>query len=508
VTPALTMRGLELLDRSQVRVGAQLEIALARRAPGELVLVVRADDPRAIERFEGESSELDGASVLVGPAGAGNAAALRALAPWLVPQPLGPRRSVGLGDRLGLATPGHIRALRAAGRDAEGVAGAAREINHRAGLAPIFAQQSVRELDRIGRTAMQVLDDATWGVVAEGWREPFGADADHVKSPQDIDRFLECGYTQFTLDPGDHVRDEVEAAPAGELDELLAALPWERLRDTPADMRRRHAGRTVALVDRSLTLTEEDATRAAVKYGAAIAQVALLAEHLAGRVAPGAYEIEVSLDEAATPTTAAQHAFVAHELGRLGVSWVGLAPRFVGEMQKGIDYRGDLDRFARELAEHAQIAQALGPYKLSIHSGSDKFSLYPIAASIDAAAVHLKTSGTSYLEALRVLSLHDPDLLRRIYALALNRFAADRASYHLSVDAGALPAPDALSNGRLPALLDGDGTRQVLHVTFGSVLGGELGTELRERITGLHEEYAVALERHFVRHLRPFAARP
>jgi tagaturonate epimerase len=487
---ALTIRGLGLLEPSHVRAG-ELEVALARRERGELALLVRADEPGPLEPFDGEYAALNGASVVVGPASASNAATLRAFAPWLVPQPLGPRSSVGLGDRLGLATPGHARALRTAG----------------APLAPIFAQQSVRELDRIGRTPMQVLDAATWGTLAEGWQQPFGADADHVKSTLDIDRFLDCGYTQFTLDPGDYVRGEAETASAAELDELLAALPWERLRDTPKGMRRRYAGRTVALVDRHLTLSGEDVSRTAAKYGAAIAHVALLAEHLAGRLTSGSYEIEVSLDEVGTPTAAVQHAIVAQELTRLGVSWVGLAPRFVGGMQKGIDYRGELDRFARELAVHAQIAEALGPYKLSIHSGSDKFSIYPIAGSLAPAAVHLKTSGTSYLEALRVLSAHDPDLFRRIYAVALARFAADRASYQLSVDRDALPAP-TLPDGQLPALLGDNATRQVLHVTFGSVLSGELGAELHGRITELHEDYAVALERHFVRHLQPFAARP
>ena len=453
-------------------------------------MLVRATDARALQPFEGDSAELDGANVLVGPTGARNAAALRALAPWLSPQPLGPRSSVGLGDRIGLATPGHVRALRAAG----------------AHVAPIFAQQSVRELDRIGATPMQVLDAATWGILTEGWREPFGADADHVKTLQDIDRFADCGYTQFTLDPGDHVRDAADTASSAGLDELLAALPWERLRDTPDDMRRRYQGRTIALADSALALSGQDVARAAAKYGAAIAQVAMLAEHLAGRLASGSYEIEVSLDETATPTTAAQHAFVAHELARLGVPWVGLAPRFVGEMQKGIDYIGDLDRFTRELDVHAQIAQALGPYKLSIHSGSDKFSIYPILASVSRAAVHLKTSGTSYLEALGVVSVRDPDLLRRIYALALNRFAADRASYELSVDSGTLPAPDALRDDQLPGLLEAAGTRQVLHVTFGSVLSGELGARLRERVSALHEEYAAAVQGHLARHLLPFAA--
>jgi tagaturonate epimerase len=488
--PLPAIRGLELLERSRAQIG-DVEVALVRLERGEPALLVCAGGPGPLERFAGERGELDHASVVVGPASAANAAALRALAPWLVPRPLGAVGSVGLGDRLGCATAGHVRALRASG----------------APLAPIFAQQSIRELDRTQRTAAEVLDSATWGILAEGWRGPFGADADHVKSPQDIDRFLPSGYTQFTLDPGDHVRDAAETASAAQLEELLAALPWEGLRDTPADMRRRYAGRAVALADRAVTLSNEEVARAAAKYGGAIAQAAALAEHLAARRPPDSYELEVSLDETATPTTAAQHAFVALELRRLGVSWVGLAPRFVGEMQKGIDYRGDLATFARELALHSQVAQALGPYKLSIHSGSDKFAIYPIAAALAPAPVHLKTSGTSYLEALRVLSVHDPGLLRRIYALALGSFAEDRASYHLSVDAAALPAPDALSDGELPALLSGDGTRQVLHVTFGSVLGGELGDELRARVTELHEEYALALEHHLGRHLRPFAVR-
>ncbi len=254
-----------------------------------------------------------------------------------------------------------------------------------------------------------------------------------------------------------------------------------------------------------LRLSELDVLRAAVKFGPALAQVALLSEHLADRLAPGAYEIEVSLDETSTPTTAGQHAFVARELTRLGVRWVGLAPRFVGEMQKGVDYVGELDRFAREFAIHAQIARALGPYKLSIHSGSDKFRIYPILAS-GSAPVHLKTSGTSYLEALRVVSVHDPNLLRRIYAFALDRFDHDRASYHLSVETTELPAARELGDDQLPALLSDDGTRQVLHVTFGSVLGGALGEELRKRITELHEQYAAGLERHLARHLEPFSA--
>ena len=87
-------------------------------------------------------------------------------------------------------------------------------------------------------------------------------------------------------------------------------------------------------------------------------------------------------------------------------------------MRKGVDYIGDLDEFEAEMAKHAAIARVLGPYKLSIHSGSDKFSIYPIFARHAGSLVHLKTAGTSYLEALRAIAGVDPAFFREILALA------------------------------------------------------------------------------------------
>jgi hypothetical protein len=142
---------------------------------------------------------------------------------------------------------------------------------------------------------------------------------------------------------------------------------------------------------------------------------------------------------------------------------------------------------------HAAIARRLGPYKLSVHSGSDKFSAYPAIAEATGGVLHLKTAGTSYLEALRVL---DEALLGRIYSAALDRFAHDRASYHLSAGE---PEPGASPD------LDDPAVRQVLHVTFGSVLTSPLGDELRARLRAdLREPYAVGLARHLGRHLQPF----
>ncbi len=485
---------LELLPRSRI-TDAGAEWALARTKEAfQLVVVVPPERESLLHDLEGRTEGDTPGTLLVGPASPRNAAALRRHLGWLRPRPLGTATSAGLGDRLGLATPGHVRAVRAAG----------------GGLRPIFAQQSIREMSRTGRTPVEVMDDATWGTLAEGWRDGVGADADHLKTPEDIDACLEAGFSFFTVDPGDHVDSTADAAGAAELSAAVAALPWTALEDTEADLRARYLGRTVVVEDHTLELDEATVLRAAAKYGRAVAHVARMARHLRGAAGPRDVELEVSVDETETPTTPAEHYWVASELRRLGVEWVSLAPRFVGRFEKGVDYIGDLDDLETDLAAHAAIARQLGPYKLSLHSGSDKFSVYPIAARQTRGLVHLKTAGTSYLEALRTVAGLDAGLFREIYVFARGRYETDRVSYHVSARLDRAPEPDQVPESGLASLLEQFDAREILHVTFGSVLterseAGEL--RFRHRLLGLlarhPEAYARNLETHFVRHFRP-----
>jgi hypothetical protein len=217
------------------------------------------------------------------------------------------------------------------------------------------------------------------------------------------------------------------------------------------------------------------------------------------------FELEMSVDETETPTSIEEHFFIASELKRLGVRWVSLAPRYIGRFEKGVDYIGDLGEFEADLAKHAAIARVLGPYKLSIHSGSDKFSIYPIVARLTDGLVHLKTAGTSYLEALRAVALVDPALFRRILVLAIERYPQDRATYHVSAELSRVPVPDNLPDEDLAGLLDQFDAREVLHVTFGSALE-RYGEELLA-VLAIHEEaHYAALEKHFDKHLSPFVA--
>jgi hypothetical protein len=424
---------LDVLPRSAVSCGP-IEYGLARVPGGRRVVVTAPGGAEIPASLEGTRATSAGSNVLIGPASAGNAAALRAIFPWLRPVPIGDRTSAGLGDRLGLATPGHIQAMRASG----------------SGIAPIFAQQSIREMARTGRTPRQVMDDAMWGVFEEGWRQGFGSDADHLKQPSEIDACVEAGFTLFTIDPGEHVDRSAEAMSASTLAASVEALPWDRLGDSLAALRGRFLGRRFDLDGLAVTLDEHALARAAVKYGRAVAHVAAMYRHLEQTLAGRPFELEVSVDETAEPTTHAEHVYIALELRRLGVQWVSLAPRFVGRFEKGVDYIGDPGTFERHFAGHAAIARALGPYKLSLHSGSDKFSIYQIAADHARGLVHLKTAGTSYLEAVRTVAALDPPFFRDVYAFAREHYERDRASYHVSAQLERAPEPGDVPDADWP----------------------------------------------------------
>lgn len=474
-----------------------LTFGLSERDPRHPEVVIIADSPTAIVgKFVGEISTIEDQVVLLGPLDAHNAAVLRLHVPWLRPQPLGLRTSVGLGDRLGLATPGHLHALQAVGGK----------------IAPIPAQQSIREMTRTGRTPQQVLDDAMWGVIREGWRDGFGADADHLKTTEDIDRCVAAGYTFYTFDPSAYVDNEADSLLARDLRLPFDALPWDQLDDTPKDLADRYLSAPFDCEGHLITFDENSLIRAAVKYGRAMAYVATLYRHLAEVSLRGAWEVEVSVDETETPTTPAEHLYCATEMRRMGVHWVSMAPRFVGHFEKGVDYIGDIDEFAADFQAHAAIARTLGPYKISLHSGSDKFRIYALSAEMTRGVVHLKTAGTSYLEALRTVGEIEPDLLREIYAFARDRYLTDRASYHVSAQLDRAPEPTKLTPDEVSRLLDQFDARQILHVTFGSVLTTQAadGTPLfADRLMTLLRAYPAIYARnltlHFVRHLQPFA---
>ena len=442
-------------------------------------LVIGSTDSALLSGFTGSA---DGDSFRA-PLTPDNALALRAALPNLKPTCLGLNASVGFGDRLGLATPGHVAALHQVGGR----------------LLPIFAQQSIREMGRCGRTPRQVLDDATWGAFQGGWTGPVGADADHLHTIADIDRCAEAGYVMYTLDPNDHVNPEAEHASPERCEEMARGLDWAALDSSYTDFLARYDGKVISLEGEAIELGEAALVRAMAKYGAALVQTVAMYRHLVDLGIP--FEFEMAVDETDYPTKPAEHVVIVSELLRLGARPVSFAPRFVGGFEKGIEYLGSLSELARDFQIHAEIARVLGPYKLSLHSGSDKFSTYPLIAQATRGVVHLKTAGTSWAEALRVIARRDPVLFREVLDLSIDQFETNRHSYHLSCDLARIPGE--VADEELDGLLTAVDSRQVLHVGYGAAL-----SEFHDRLYACWQTYEDDLTRiiaaHFVPHLTPF----
>ena len=435
-------------------------------------------------------SHAQSAPIIVGPADHNNAMIIRHVLPWTAPSVIGMATSAGLGDRLGLATPGHIRAVLGTG------------------IRPFLAQQSIREMTRTQRSPDEVMDCATWGVFQAGWRAGFGSDADHLQEFEGIDATVAAGFTMFTIDPGKHVNNAADTMDASSLLAACGKLDFETLGITLARLEKEYIRGPIGLAGGGwIEFDELTPLRALIKYGNAVAHTARMYRYLR-KTCDRPFELEVSVDETDSPTTPAEHYFFAAELQRLDVKWVSMAPRFIGRFEKGVDYIGDREAFAASFKAHVAVMRTLGPYKMSIHSGSDKFSIYPIVAELTDGAVHLKTAGTSYLEALRAIAKIEPDLFRAIYEFALGRYEADKASYHVSADLRKVAPADRLHDSQLPGLLDDFDARQVLHVTFGSVLtadgGGRFKNSMMTALKGSEEVYYEVLEKHLGRHVKPF----
>ncbi len=459
----------------------QAIIAMARDHQSRFLMVMSAREDGLIAKFSGEQIGDAGVFARKCPLDEHNAAVLREVFPWSAPISLRNRKTtIGCGDRLGVASPGHI----AAALDYQ--------------VSPVLAQQSIRELTLTGRTYRDVVDDTTFLVFQSGFKEGYGADGDHLKTMEDINTALDVGMPMITLD-----LSEVMFADAGSWSDSEVEKAFKEL---PGDVRKRiekdYSGKTFEVGAFSVEISPETARRCAVMYLKAMDFAAEVHEHLKSRRGEE-FDLEISIDETTSPTLPEHHLFIAHELNYRKVKYSSLAPRFIGEFQKAVDYIGDPKEFARQFAVHAEIAKAAGNYKVSIHSGSDKFMVYPTIGEMTEMRLHLKTAGTSWLEAVRVIAEKDPVLYRVMHNCALENFSEILKLYHITADITKIPALDTLYDEDLPKLMDMPEARQLLHITYGPILQDHSIKPLF--FSALHhyeEAYHEKLKAHFDKHLR------
>lgn len=435
--------------------------------------------------FDELVGEVQGEDVKIVPCDHPNRLVLNKFLNYTKPRAFGNKvTTMGVGDRLGLASPGHI------------------EIMRQYQVKPILAQQSIRELNLTERDINDVLDAASYAALQEGYTGGFGADGDHLKLEDDIKLALDSGMSMLTLDCSDYIRNEVPNLSVEEQEAEYNKLPQE-LRSHYEEA---YLNKTFDVEGMQISFDKTELVYNVLLYHDALNyMVHIFDEYI--QKADHEIDFEISIDETATVTKPESHFFVAQELTSQGVIVNSLAPRFIGEFQKGVDYMGDLKDFEEDLAKHALIAKHFG-YKLSIHSGSDKFSAFPIIAKHTDGLFHLKTAGTNWLEAVRVLARHNPDLFRRMHTYAFEHFPEAQAYYHITPDLSSIRPLEEVSDEELPHYMDDRNARQVWHVTYGVLLTAtdEKGerlfkNEFFENMDAFEDEYRAGLVHHIGRHL-------
>ena len=450
------------------------------------LLIVLDERGEIYNHFEGIVTKIGTYSAKVCKLNNENCKVIRRVFPFTNPcSHKGKSVTIGLGDRLGLASAGHIRLV------------------GKSGVFPVLAQQSMRELNLTGRTYNDVLSSAAWAVFQEGYTSGYGADGDHLKTAEEVKLALDCGFTMITLDCSEHINNNVVSLSDSVVDKMYSKLPEdERMR-----LEAKYLGKDFMLSDGySVKFSPNELKRSVLIYNKAIGHTLEIYNNIIKNCGRNV-DFEMSIDETLTSTTPASHYFTASELIAGGVEITSLAPKFCGEFQKGVDYRGDVNIFTEEFTMHVKIADYFG-YKISVHSGSDKFTVFPIIGEKAGGRYHLKTAGTNWLEAVRIIAVKRPDLYRRIFGFALSRLDEARKYYHISANVANIPDINMLSDEELPDLMDKDDSRQILHITYGLILQERnndgsfmFKDEIYSVLNRYEDEYYRALMKHIGKHL-------
>jgi len=408
-----------------------------------------------------------------------------------------PKYSMGVGDRFAHQGVAQLDAMIMA-RD-KGVS-----------IAPVW-NKSYREHSIVGTKPDSVRAEADAAVKARKWKDPYFVDADHIRL-KTLDGFLESS-DFFTLD----VADDIGADPG---DDAMARFMAKH---------KKLIGRlNIPGIDRPLEISDTLMAGAARKFLAAVGEAGRIWQRIEAVNGADAVVIEVSMDETDKPQTPAELLVILAAVADQAIPAQTIAPRFTGEFLKGVDYIGPVQQFCKEFDEDlAVIAYAVRQFglpdnlKLSVHSGSDKFSIYrPMHKSLKKfdAGVHLKTAGTTWLEELIGLAAAGGDglvIAKEIYAQALSRIDELCAPYAsvVKIDRSALPSPktvDAWDATTFASALRHDQSckmynsnlRQLLHV------GYKLAAEMGARYTAALEKHepvvaANVTENIYKRHIRP-----
>jgi len=469
-----------------------LQYGLIRTSEGKKLFAMGTRENVLKDTFRGNCHH-QSSSLKLCDLSAENTECLMDLFPYTKPMSLrGSSMTVGIGDLLGSATPGYIRAI------------------NKFQVHPVLAQESVYENTATGRNFTQRIQDAAWAVFQENYQEGYGAGGDPLKSLQEVKEALEAGVSMVTLDPAGKMSPEALQKPKEwidrrfkeEIDEGDAQVTFHLFLDKEFVLKGPEGEFAICFDEESVKRN----TLFFYKTMDFIEEVYQLIRSKTGN--RPLIDFEISMEEIPSPISPENHFFFALELSHRGVHIQSLAPRFVGEFQKGMDDRKERETFRRQFYQHTLIAQDYGNYKISIHSESNRLPVLSERGGFSNGSLYLKTAGTSWLEAMRLVALRNPSLYREIHRYALSLFVEGSKRYPLTTDPSQIPNLQELQSQELSRLFDHEDSRQLLHILYGFVLNAmdESGKnlfrdQLYHTLTQYEEEYWSLLEKHIENHL-------
>ncbi len=427
-------------------------ISIAKDKNSQFLMIMSPHKTGIITKFSGDIIGIEGLYAKKCELNSHNAAVIKEEFPWTVPTALhDTKTSIGFGDRLGNGTLAHINAI------------------HNYDIHPVLAQQSLRELKLTGRTYHDLIDRTVFNVFESGYTGGYGADANDLKSIDEVKVALSAGITMISLNIAPKINDRAMLWSKTEIDNAFAQLPEElqtRIHD-------RYFNKKFTVGKTELEFDITTAKKEVIMYYEAVLRTAEVYKHLKENCGDN-FDLELALDESAFPTWPESHFFIVNELKQMGVTLSSFAPHFIGSFKRCLEYTGNIDEFAEHFEKHAEIAKEFGGYKISIHDGSNKFKIYPTINKLTDGHFHLKTSGISWIEAVRSLAIKDPALFRVIYKQVIKEYEKTKKYYTSHIKLKNIPDVDKIYDENLSVSVDNEEFKQLLSISYGAVLENEI----------------------------------
>jgi hypothetical protein len=361
---------------------------------------------------------------------------------YLKPKKINRNSSFGFGDRIGNASCIHSNF--------------ASSYN----IFPVFAQQSVREIIKSSKQIEDVLHDAVLGVFQSGFKNSWGADADHIGDKNWLKLMINNNYlpySMFTVDTVDYIN--LSESSVNDLENDIDFK--DRLVKS-----KKYIGKKIKFLDWEYTYTEDKLSDIVIKYYRCLDHLKNCYSLIKEKI--DEFDFEPTFDETNILTLPEDHYFLANELISDEVEFSTFALRLPGIFEKSIDFVGDEIELGSSIKIHSEIAKHFGSYKLSLHSADYKFKVFKLFRNIIYDNFHMKFGGSTWRVAIYTIAMIDRGLLEKFLNISLENAEENAIAYHMKIDVNKISK--TIKTRDIRALFEIKEVMQLLEISYGTIL--------------------------------------